>query len=185
VTTGTSRNSTCGHKHVLYLKRKTIPNLFHSPSNADKLSRSRNVAALSACDELICCETFRYVTEKIFNHARKSIDRLQHVNDDNLIPKNLIISKNKEGVASVVYELIVNDEVYGQFDQPTDDEPDYGALVSETAAERMHRVMYGNGETVLQLTPSLFPMNERRDLLEVNQRINHNPLLIFGTPRTK
>lgn len=108
------------------------------------------------------------VVEAVFVSARKWTDRLQHVNDGGLIPKNLIKFKNKVEVTSVVRNILVDDEMYRRFDKPLDDDRDYVALVAETAAERMRRVTGHNDETSSYAPPTRpFPMARRDELLEV------------------
>lgn len=74
-------------------------------------------------------------------NARKTVDRLQHLNDSGLIPSELIKSKNKTEVTSFVRQLIEDDNVYGRFDQPIDDDPVHAALMSENAVDRMRRFL--------------------------------------------
>lgn len=103
--------------------------------------------------------------------ARKSIDRLRHINDPGVIPNKLIKSKNKIEVATVVNDLIRNDQLYSRFDRPLDDDKYYLALVSETGTDRI-RAFLAN-QTTETISMKLFPMDGRRQLFEVMLKNDH------------
>jgi len=72
---------------------------------------------------------------------RKTTDRLQHVNEKNVVPTKLIKSKNMGEVTTFIFKMIRNDEVYGRFDKPVDDEPRYEAQISETAEDKLKKFL--------------------------------------------
>ncbi|CAI6374780.1 unnamed protein product [Macrosiphum euphorbiae] len=86
--------------------------------------------------------TKKKVAEKIFLDIRKTTDRLQHVNEKNVVPTKLIKSKNMGEATTFIFEMIRNDEVYGRFDKPVDDEPRYMAQISETAEDKLKKFLF-------------------------------------------
>lgn len=123
---------------------------------------------------LIFCDLFCFkFLEKIFVDARKCIDRLQHVNDEGVIPKKMLKSKSKIEVTLFVKNMIDNDEIYEQFDEPIDDDKDFVNLDTGLIIERMDQFMKDNllSFTNTQLKPKLsmkmFPMNKRYILIKV------------------
>jgi len=86
------------------------------------------------------CDLF--VSEKIFLDIRKTTDRLQHVNEKDVVPTKLIKSKNMGEVTTFIFEMIRNDEVDGCFDKPVDDEPRYVAQISETAGDKLKKFLF-------------------------------------------
>ena len=72
---------------------------------------------------------------------RKTTDRLQHVNEKHVVPTKLVKSKNMGEVTTFIFEMLRNDEVYGRFDKPVDDEPRYVAQISETAEDRLKKFL--------------------------------------------
>lgn len=91
--------------------------------------------------------------------ARKSVDRLRHVNDIGVIPNKLIKSKNKPEVTAVAKDLVINDQLYGKFDRVLDDDTHYRALVSETAADRIRTFLAGK---LTETNPIILHQMERR-----------------------
>eukprot|EP00102_Acyrthosiphon_pisum_P014691 XP_008184870.1 PREDICTED: uncharacterized protein LOC100569811 isoform X2 [Acyrthosiphon pisum] len=85
--------------------------------------------------------TKKKIAEKIFLDIRKTTDRLQHVNEKHVVPTKLIKSKNMGEVTTFIFEMIRNDEVYGRFDKPVDDEPRYVAQISETAEDKLKKFL--------------------------------------------
>lgn len=104
---------------------------------------------------------------------RKCIDRLQHVNDDGVIPKRMLKSKNKTEVTLFVKNMIDDDEIYGHFDEPTDDDKDFVNLATGSIIERMDQFMKDNllsfSSTLLKpkLNMKMFPMDKRHMLIKV------------------
>jgi len=107
-----------------------------------------------------------YFSEKIFVDMRKTIDRLQYVNEKDIIPSKLIKSKNMSAVTSFIFEMISNDEVYGRLDKPLDDEPHYVAQISETAEDRFKKFSWENYRET-KVSTIKFPMKGREELNEV------------------
>lgn len=108
-----------------------------------------------------------YFSEKIFVDMRKTIDRLQHVNEKDVIPAKLIKSKNMSAVTSFIFEMISNDEVYSRFDKPLDDDPRYVAQISETAEDRFKKFSWENYRE-MNISTIRFPMKGQEELNEVN-----------------
>lgn len=75
---------------------------------------------------------------------RKTIDRLQHVNEKDVIPAKLIKSKNMSSVTSFIFEMISSDGDFKKFDKPLDDDPRYVAQISETAEDRFKKFLWEN-----------------------------------------
>lgn len=97
---------------------------------------------------------------------RKTIDRLQHVNERDVIPTKLIKSKKISEVTSFIFEMISNDEVYSRFDKPFDDEPRYVAQISETAEDRFKKFQKENYPDT-KMSTIRFPIKGRVELNEV------------------
>lgn len=100
---------------------------------------------------------------------RRTIDRLQHLNDDNVIPNKLIKSKNKVEVTSFVYNNInkVDNKNFIRFDKPLDDDPHYVAIMSETVDDRLQKFLWKNSNQE-KMSPIRFTMNWQVKLLEVS-----------------
>lgn len=119
-------------------------------------------------------QLFFNLSGKIFVDVRKCIDRLQHINDEGVLPKKMLKSKNKTEVTLFIQNIIDNDEVYGQFDESIDDDADYVALTSGSIVERMDLFVKENlhsfNSTLLKpkLNTKMFQMNKRSMLIEVN-----------------
>ncbi|XP_025191720.1 uncharacterized protein LOC112591971 [Melanaphis sacchari] len=111
--------------------------------------------------------TKKKISEKIFVDVRRTIDRLQHLNDDNVIPTKLIKSKNKVEVTSFVCNMIsnVDNKNFKQFDKPIDDDPHYLALISETADDRLQKFLWENFNQEI-MSPIRFTMSHRVNLFE-------------------
>uniref|UniRef100_A0A2S2N7W4 Uncharacterized protein n=1 Tax=Schizaphis graminum TaxID=13262 RepID=A0A2S2N7W4_SCHGA len=99
---------------------------------------------------------------------RRTIDRLQRLNDDNVIPNKLIKYKNKVGVTSFVCNMInnVDDKKFKKFDKPIDDDPRYVALISETADDRLQKFLWENYNHEI-MSPIRFTIHRRVQILEV------------------
>jgi len=97
---------------------------------------------------------------------RKTIDRLQHVNERDIVPTKLIKSKKMNEVTSFIFEMISNDEVYGRFDKPLYDEPRYVDQISETAEDRFRKFLWENYQDT-KLSTIKFPIKGRVELNEV------------------
>lgn len=106
-------------------------------------------------------------SEKIFLDMRKTIDRLQHLNEKDIIPTKLLKSKNVSEVTSFIFGMIRNDEVYGRFDKPVDDEPRYVAQISETAEDRFKKFLSDNYQD-MKMSTTRFPLKGYEELNEVN-----------------
>ncbi|KAL5238975.1 hypothetical protein ACI65C_006385 [Semiaphis heraclei] len=109
------------------------------------------------------------IAEKIFVDMRKTIDRLQHVNEKDVIPAKLIKSKNMSAVTSFIFEMISNDEVYSRFDKPLDDDPRYVAQISETAEDRFKKFSWENYRE-MNISTIRFPMKGQEEL---NEKVNN------------
>jgi len=96
---------------------------------------------------------------------RKTIDRLQHVNDKDVIPTKLIKSKKMSEVTYFIFEMISNDKVYSRFDKPLDDEPRYVAQISETAEDRLKKFLWENYQS--KMSTIRFPIKGCTELNEV------------------
>jgi len=77
---------------------------------------------------------------KLFERTNNTIDRINRINDEDLIPKNLIIKKNKTAVESFVCGVIENDEDYGHFDKPIN-EPLYQAVKTANIRGKMEEFL--------------------------------------------
>lgn len=64
------------------------------------------------------------------------MDRLEHINSG-VIPRDLIKQKRKESIAKIVYEIITDDNKYGRYDRPVDDEQQDVDLMTNAAVDRM------------------------------------------------
>lgn len=106
---------------------------------------------------------------------RKTIDRLQHVNEKDVIPTKLIKSKKMSEVTYFIFEMISNDDVYSRFDKPLDDEPRYVAQISETAEDRFKKFLEENFQET-KMSTTRFPIKGRTELDEVT--------MIFLVPST-
>ncbi|VVC36556.1 Hypothetical protein CINCED_3A005674 [Cinara cedri] len=103
--------------------------------------------------------TKKRISKTIYADARKTIDRLRHVNDNGVIPKKLIKSKNKLEVATVVNDLINNDHLYSRFDRSLD-----GNVVPETGVDRMRAFLATLSNEIFPM--KLYQMDGRRKLFE-------------------
>ncbi|CAH1731101.1 unnamed protein product [Aphis gossypii] len=117
--------------------------------------------------------TKKKISEKIFVDMRRTIDRLQHLNDDNVIPNKIIKSKNKVEVTSFVCNSInkVDNKNFKRFDKPLDDDPHYVALISETADDRLQKFLWKNFNQE-KMSPIRFTMNWQVKLLEVTMLVS-------------
>ncbi|CAI6374974.1 unnamed protein product [Macrosiphum euphorbiae] len=113
--------------------------------------------------------TKKKIAEKIFVDMRKTIDRLQHVNERDVIPTKLIKSKKISEVTSFIFEMISNDEVYSRFDKPFDDEPRYVAQISETAEDRFKKFQKENYPDT-KMSTIRFPIKGR---VELNEKVDN------------
>ncbi|XP_028044449.1 uncharacterized protein LOC113559706 [Rhopalosiphum maidis] len=111
--------------------------------------------------------TKKKISEKIFVDMRRTIDRLQRLNDDKVIPNKLMKYKNKVGVTSFVCNMInnVNDKKFKRFDKPIDDDPRYEALISETADDKLQKFLWENYNQEI-MSPIRFTMHRRVQLFE-------------------
>lgn len=101
---------------------------------------------------------------------RKTIDRLQHVNERDIIPTKLIKSKKMSEVTSFVFDMISNDEVYGRFKKPLD-KPRYVAPISETAEDRFKKFLWQNYREA-KMSTTRFPIKGSVKLIEVTMILN-------------
>jgi hypothetical protein len=117
---------------------------------------------------------------------RRTIDRLQRLNDDNVIPNKLMKYKNKVGVTSFVCNIInnVNDKKFKRFDKPIDDDPRYIALISETADDRLQRFLWENYNQEI-MSPIRFTMHRRVQLFEVTMLVLMTPTSYQSVSRVK
>ncbi|XP_003246494.1 uncharacterized protein LOC100572868 [Acyrthosiphon pisum] len=124
-----------------------------------------NYFVISLAERAVFELTKKKIAEKIFVDMRKTIDRLQHVNDRDIIPTKLIKSKKMIEVTSFIFEMISNDEVYSRFDMPLDDEPRYVAQISETAEDRFKNFQWENYPDT-KMSTIRFPIKGREELNE-------------------
>jgi len=102
---------------------------------------------------------------------RKTIDRLQHVNERDIIPTKLIKSKKMSEVTSFIFDMISNDKLYGRFDKPLDDDPRYVAQISITAEDRFKKFLWENYREA-KMSTIMFPIKGRVKLIEVTIILN-------------